>query len=1749
MKRKGKRWVKKALSLILAIALLAPIAWKDVERVDAAAGKKVKKVAITKPATSTLTLQKGSTYTLKTKVTPKKAKNKKLAYASNKKKVATVSTKGKIKARKAGKAKITVTSRDGSKKKAAITVTVANKLTKVRKLTLSKKSATLYIDGTASERAITLKPTFKPKKATTKKASFTSSKKGVATVNAKGVVTAKKEGSTTITAYAADGWGAKATFKVTVAKKSAVPSTAPTPPVSANPTARPHDKSEEFDIVTAGAATDVYIDAKGADYKGLKMVADSFAGDVKMVSNVAPNVKSLPDNAATISGDIIVVGSIGNNVLIDKWISEGKLNVDAIKSQYETYSIVELIWPEDNVGRALVIVGSDKRGTIYGIYHISEMMGVSPWYYWGDVEPAQKDSITFARSELECTSKQPSVRYRGIFLNDEAPSLTSWVDNFFTEAGEDTYNEKFYKHVFELILRLKGNYLWPAMWNNRFGTDGAEFPEASAVMADDYGVVMGTSHHEPMVRADKEWNDNASKYGNGQWDYRTNKQGLNQFWEDGIKLRKDYENVVTMGMRGQADSALEGTVSENIELLKDLVVNQKAILSRNGMQDAPKVLTLYSEVERYWHGTTESDGTPVAGLRDWAELDDVTIMLTDDNFGNLRTLPTDANRNRAAGWGMYYHFDMHGPPNSMEWVQTFQLEKTWEQMSMAYDYGIDDIWIVNVGDLKPMEMPISFFLDMAYDFDAWGTKNLDSAETYKEQWIRQQFGKDVDEAGLKDLVEIYKGYTKFSAAKKPELVSAATYSTTFFNEAMRKVKEAGELIELADKYYVGGEKALPESAQAAYFQLLYYPAVATANVNRLWTYKGLSDFYRTQGRASANVYAELVRKGLDYDEELMQAYNNDMPGVGDKWKGMMSSPHLGYASWNAEGAVDTRDGTENVRTTEKFPNQYQYMSVPMDASMMVATQGSEKTTRAGTVALPDFTSTGKEQYYIDVANGGGTMFEYTATADEDWIQLTTDGGAVLTQDSIGVSLDWSKITSDASGTIHIEGPNESAVDVTVKAVVVSTEGLEEKTFVDTHGYISMEAAHFANSVPGTGDAEWKEIKEYGRTLSSVKVWPTTSIFEGAQGAPYVEYKVRLNSAGNYNLLTYVAPSNNVDWDKSQMRYGIQVDDGSVTVVDSFPEGFVTNDHMQAQWPASIRDNIRTTRTPLMNLTAGVHAIRIYAVDPALVLQKLVLYPTTKALPASHLGPEESYYVGKEVESQLAMDVQDPVYSASCNMPMEEVTDVKDAIIPEDGSYRFAVEAESAANASIDVLMDGKVVATIRADGEGMFSSDVISATRGLHQFGIEVKSGTASVNSLAIDLVQDVVIGEPVYVRPSSEDGENYVTNVNDGNNWTSWKAEDDDAEPYLEFDFVDAFNIDRITISERGKTVNEYELWTYDPDRTGEEWKQVPGVGADGITSGIPIFLQGREEVRAQKVRIKFTDISAAPVISEVSLTPYVNWAREEGEAGNLTFTTKDKNGRPMDVPDSIWDGDRITKAMEITDVGTAGLPEENVNELIMEFGEERLVDTVNIISYQQIENTTATEEDPYGDGVIPNLSMKSNLVQQQYDVYYWDAEAEDWALIESIVQPQEPDRNVFNVAELSEPVMTNQIRLKIRSSYFIRIVELEALQTRHSTAVTNYAMAGSQTDGEVTLSGEAAIGAVHFETEDKDAASYTVEVAAAGEEYAAIESDNVDRTVETETGVFIIFKTPIALEKVKVVADQVGEVEAWGIVPELEE
>lgn len=655
-----------------------------------------------------------------------------------------------------------------------------------------------------------------------------------------------------------------------------------------------------FSIFENGKTVPVVLDQN--EFPGVTMVADWFTDDIERVTGQKPEIiqSELPD-----SKEIILVGTIGKNQWIDQLIKDKKIDVSDIQGQWERSLTQVVDQPFPGVDKALVLAGSDKRGTIYAMLNLSREMGVSPWYWWADV-PVEKKETVYVKAGRFVT-ESPKVKYRGIFLNDEEPALGGWAREKFGGI-----NHQFYSHVFELILRLRGNFLWPAMWGKAFYDDDPE----NGPLADKLGIVMSTSHHEPLGRAQEEWH----RYGSGPWNYTQNAEVLKDFWQKGMERNKDYETVVTIAMRGDGDEAMEeGT---NISLLENIVKDQREIIQKvtgKPASETPQVWALYKEVQDYYD----------KGMR---VPDDVTLLLCDDNWGDVRKLPDIDAPERKGGYGIYYHVDYVGAPRNSKWINISQIQRIWEQLNLTWSHGVDRIWVLNVGDLKPMEFPISFFLDMAWDPTKFNSQKL---YQYTEDWCAEQLGEEY----AAEAARILNLYTKYNHRVTPELLNAQTYSLDNYNEFERVRNEYRDLAMDALRLY----NFIPNDYKDAFDQLVLFPTNATCNLYEMYYAAAKNHQLADKNDPEANYWADVVEACFKRDSLFTVHYNQQI--ANGKWNHMMDQIRIGYTYWQEPQqakmpAIERPVVSEILNSTLVFEEADGYVSI--EAANFQKANGSDK---------------------------------------------------------------------------------------------------------------------------------------------------------------------------------------------------------------------------------------------------------------------------------------------------------------------------------------------------------------------------------------------------------------------------------------------------------------------------------------------------------------------------------------------------------------------------------------------------------------------------------------------------------------------------------------------------------------------------------------------------------------------------------------------------------------------------------------
>lgn len=940
------------------------------------------------------------------------------------------------------------------------------------------------------------------------------------------------------------------------------------------------------------------------DHNGLQRAVATLQQDIRKVTGRQLLVQHSVTTDAT-SDLAVIVGSLDQSALLKDLVQRGKLDVSVIKGRWEAFQISLVEAPLPGIRQALVIAGSDKRGAIFGVYDLAAQIGVSPWGWWADV-PVKTSKVLYIKAGTHKVDA-PKVKYRGIFLNDEYPALTSWV-----LQKHGGYNHKFYQQVFELLLRLKANFLWPAMWNNAFADDDPQ----NAILADEMGIVMSNSHHEPMLRADKEWN----RYGKGPWEYSKNREAIYQFWQQGAARHKNLESIFTLGMRGQEDEPM--SEGENIGLLEKIVADQRQILTETfknrDVSTVPQVWALYKEVQGFYE----------RGMR---VPDDVTLLWSDDNFGHLRRLPSAEERSRSGGAGVYYHFDYVGGPRSYTWINSTPIAKIWQQMDLAWRYQANRIWIVNVGDLKPMEYPIDFFLRMAWNPTQFTAGNL---EQYARDFAAQQFGPK----HAAEIAQLLEGYSRHNGRRRPEAMTAQSYPLLANQEAARVSTELAALAQRSTALLA----KLPANQRDAFIQLVDHPVQATQALFELYHASARNQLLAAQGRRETNAAAADVKRWFERDAALTARYHQLGAPAGQpgRWDQMMAQPHIGLSYWRNPEANTMPVLLSNQPITPAD------MGVVAEGSAAVWPQSDDL---GQSLVLPRFDRLGTQQRLIEIFNRGSQPFQFEAKVVDasvgknkaGWLQIGASQAEVKSSYPLKVSIDWRKTQPGLNqAEVWVKGTGYgwakvkvTALDSPAAQMPALQTTLAASAFADADGYIAVNASS-ALVKGNSAERHWQLVPGLGRFLLDeqagsmqavtpvdqpadvipAEISPADTSPTVIQQAPHLQFPLYFQQAGEFNLQLYLSPALQITPGRG-VRLAIALGDAEPQLLD------LMANFDDKVWQQSVLDNIRILQHRLQVKRPGLHQLRVYLVDPAVVLQKITI--DTGALQPGYLGPAQS----------------------------------------------------------------------------------------------------------------------------------------------------------------------------------------------------------------------------------------------------------------------------------------------------------------------------------------------------------------------------------------------------------------------------------------------------------------------------------------------------------------------------------------------
>ncbi|MEO6391601.1 MAG: glycosyl hydrolase 115 family protein [Pyrinomonadaceae bacterium] len=938
----------------------------------------------------------------------------------------------------------------------------------------------------------------------------------------------------------------------------------------------------DFPLVYQNRAADVLVSPE--DFRVVQIAAGDLAADVERVTGKRPTVV----NGASATRNVVVIGTLGHSAAVDGLVKSGKINVSRIEGKWESFIITTVRAPSPGIDTALVIAGSDRRGTAFGVYQLSQAIGVSPWYWWADVTPEHKFQLIISPGQTY--GGEPSVKYRGIFLNDEDWGLQPWAAKTLEPETGDL-GPKTYARIFELLLRLKANIVWPAMHEvtHPFNTN-----PANRQVADDYGIVLGSSHAEPMLRNNVgEWKRPPDDY-----NFVTNQVGVTEYWDQRAGENGKFENVYTLGMRGIHDSPIQGTRDqpERIKVLEKIIEVQRQILTKRvdpNVTAIPQIFCPYKEV--------------LADYRSGLKVpDDVTVVFPDDNFGYVRQFPTPAEQKRKGGFGVYYHLSYLGRPLSYLWLNTTPPGLIWEEMSKAYDHNMRQFWVLNVGDLKPGEIGLEFFMQMAWDIKKWRRENLGE---YLRGWASREFGA----AQAREIAEVMDGYYRLGYARKPEHLQWYLPNESPRPSEFSAVDLGDEMQTRLDAYQGLRNRAeavftsLPPEKKDAFYELVLYPVRSASLVNQRFFATEKAVLYARQDRASALSWA-IRAKAATVQIEADTKYFNEQLANG-KWRFIMS-PEMGQGQWPSMRSSPPR-----------VPESVLNRNIPEVAALGVAIEGDEKPVeldRPGRLKQLDVFTKGTR--FIDVYNQGRAPVRWNATANRPWIRLSQTKGELKNDTRVVVSIDWrlAPMSGEVQGEVEIKTPTESRRVIVTINNPTSPRPADLKGFVESNGVISIEAENFTAKTERDGSG-WQTVFGLGRTGDSVTIFPTTAgsiePTDLASKSPVLQYQIYSFTGGDFDARCYLLPTQPLAIGRG-LRYAIGIDDHP-------PQMVVVGADVEVSSPLWARNvlNATTIGASQVKLSPGRHVLKIYMVDAGVVVDKIVLQAGASVM--SYLGPPET----------------------------------------------------------------------------------------------------------------------------------------------------------------------------------------------------------------------------------------------------------------------------------------------------------------------------------------------------------------------------------------------------------------------------------------------------------------------------------------------------------------------------------------------
>lgn len=930
-----------------------------------------------------------------------------------------------------------------------------------------------------------------------------------------------------------------------------------------------HARAQEFDIVTLHNKVSICYDANS---KLDSITANLLASDIEQISGFRPSTSA---GIADVSGNVIVIGNIHAEIIAR---FRNKINLDSLNGKWESYGYRLLKAPTKNIKNALLICGSDARGTAYGVFDLSARLGVSPWYWWADVKPVKRKKISIDIKDY--TSAPPSVKYRGIFINDEDWGLQPWAAKTF-EPGTGNIGPKTYAKVFELLLRLKANLIWPAMHPSTKAF--FHFP-GNIKTAEDYQIIIGSSHAEPMLRNNVgEWDEKTM----GRFNYFTNKEKIYSYWENRIRESRGINAIYTLGMRGVHDGQMEGIkdLRDAVPIVEKIIGDEREMLARYINKDVtavPQVLTPYKEVLEIYD----------AGMK---VPDDVTIVWPDDNYGYIHRLNNKTEQGRSGGSGIYYHASYWGRPHDYLWLSSTHPGLIREEMLKAFETGANRLWVLNVGDIKPLEYNITLFLDMAYNIKPFRDSRY--VKDHLTNWAGSIFGT----THARKISDMLWEYYQLAFERRPEFMGwSQTEPTTptnytgynhfFFGDEARCRIDKYSMLETEMRNI---RSQINVKDTDAFYQLVYYPIVCAALMNKKFLYRDKSYLYAKQNRLSAYDYAQLSSDAYESIVRETAYYNTTL--AGGKWKHMMSMEPRSLPVYQAP--VIPPIHIDSTNSWDIAPEGL----VTKDSSLLSTT---------GSKSLPVFDVFNKQKHFIDIFLSKNQPVEWKATTSDNWIRLSSSSGVLTTEPGkkemrIWVDLDWNKFTGNEKMTGHItfQGAGRQ-MQVNIQGIKRNIPALSDyKGKIENCGFVSIQASHFSRQVK-RGLQHWNFVEGLGYKDTVLQALPVTIAGELPtdpdvikSNHSYVEYDFYTFSSADPGITIFTLPTHPLN-NLYHLRYAVSIDDGPLKIVDYKTFG------RSEEWKQNVLRNRAEKKIDMPHLSAGKHQLKIYCMDPGVILDEI-----------------------------------------------------------------------------------------------------------------------------------------------------------------------------------------------------------------------------------------------------------------------------------------------------------------------------------------------------------------------------------------------------------------------------------------------------------------------------------------------------------------------------------------------------------------